>query len=180
MAKDNKIVSRGIVGSLIVAAGIIGAFLWIRHQREKKTLLIQHVLEQAGDSDWNRNPPYMAALCGDVPHLKEMLDAEPDILNQPVGFSQSTLLHAAVMRGNTAAVELLLSRGAEVNPRNRSGHTPLYDCVADNGNGAIALMLLEHGADLSLPDNNGKTPLQIAVQKQRLEMAALLQQHGAK
>lgn len=177
MAKDNKIVSRGIVGSLIVAVGI-GAFLW--HQREKKTLLIRHVLAQAGDSDWNRNPPYMAALCGDVPHLKEMLDAAPDILNQPVGVSRSTLLHAAVMRGNTAAVELLLSRGAEVNSRNRSGHTPLYDCVADNGNGAIALMLLEHGADVSLPDNNGKTPLQIAVQKQHLEMVTLLQQHGAK
>lgn len=179
MQQKNKIVLYRVAGSLIVAVGIIGAF-WIRHEREKRRLLIERVLAQAGSNSWSQNPPYMAALCGDVPHLKEMLDIEPEILNEDVGVGQSTLLHAAALRGKVGAVELLLSRGADVNAQNGVGQTPLYACVSGQGNQATALLLLKHGADVSIPDHKGRTPLQAAIQKNRLEMVTLLQQHGAK
>lgn len=70
-------------------------------------------------------------------------------------------------------VQLLVSRGANVNAKNKMNYTPLHKAVF-NFMGAkpnekdcekILNLLLEKGADVDAQDNNGVTPLMGAVQK---------------
>jgi len=116
----------------------------------------------------------------DLPLLKQLLDAHPEIINQSYGGGRHTLLFAAAWGGNADAVEELLSRKANVNARNKLGRTPLFGCINNKGTKEIAQMLLDHGADFTIANNNGKTPLKVAIEKNRQDIADLLRQKGAK
>jgi len=94
-----------------------------------------------------------------------------------------TPLHLATMRGNTAAVELLLRAGAEVNIGMESGSTPLM-FASLNGHCDIVEALLRGGADVNGPDTHGRTPLHAAAAgigggKHALRIVSLLLEHGA-
>lgn len=136
-------------------------------------------VRQSREPSWEGNPLYMAALKGDLPRVKEALDQNPELINQRVSEARSTLLHTAAYHGRAQVVEELLRRKADVNARNRAGHTPLYDCVTLDGTPEIALMLLKHGADPAIPDNGGKTPLQLAMEKHRDDLTKCLRQYQA-
>ena len=104
-----------------------------------------------------------------------------------------TALHWAVRAGHSAAVKLLLERGAPIeavrfrDPRSkhsRSGWTPLHE-AADNGNEAIAAILLDHGADIeagywaTATAIRTETALSLAKGKNRQHIAEFLCQNGA-
>ncbi len=83
-------------------------------------------------------------------------------------------------------VQLLVSRGAKVNAKNKMNYTPLHKAVF-NYMGAdikekdcdkILNLLLEKGADVDAQDNNGITPLMGAVQK--MSPTKILIDKGAK
>ena len=66
-----------------------------------------------------------AAASGDIEQVKELLASGTDM--DEVDGKQRTALHHAARRGHVAIVELLIERGADVNPREAiSGHTPLH------------------------------------------------------
>ncbi|KAF8847305.1 ankyrin, partial [Acephala macrosclerotiorum] len=71
-----------------------------------------------------------------------------------------TPLHIAVEKGNLAAVQLFLTKGAifAINTQNSSGQTPLH-IAAKHGLADIAQILLSSGARTSLKDNNDFTAL---------------------
>merc|ERR1719326_865572 len=76
-----------------------------------------------------------------------------------------TALHVAALWGNVMAVDLLLSRGANLNAPNRlAGSTPLH--MAASGRGPIdkrilvAKKIVDAGADLTAADNGGSMPFQ--------------------
>jgi len=116
----------------------------------------------------------------DLPLLKQLLDAHPEIVNQSYGKGSYRLLEVAAWFGKADAVEELLNRKADVNARNQIGRTALYNCIANRGTKDIAQMLLDHGADFTIAGNNGKTPLALAIEKNRQDIVDLLQQRGAK
>ena len=66
----------------------------------------------------------------------------------------STVLHWV---SNEWVAEYLISKGADVNARNKEGNTPLHICVIGR-DAKVARVLLEHGADVNARNNGNKTP----------------------
>jgi ankyrin repeat protein len=86
-------------------------------------------------------------------------------------------LFYAALYGSRECMELLLSRGADANGRNRSGQTPLIWCSHDT---AKMRLLLRYGADVNVAARSGNTPLMAAaVGVDEYEAMKLLLDHGA-
>lgn len=129
----------------------------------------------------------------DVARVKELLStgADPNAIFQPG--SRSTLdnaLSANLGRPTTPEriaaariiAELLLKHGADVNRRNDSGRTLLYDTAAQRDTETIQF-LLDNGADPNIPDKNKVTIVQLLKQRNipgDTELIELLKKHGAK
>lgn len=73
----------------------------------------------------------------------------------PRGWQRSPL-HIAALEGHRAVVELLLSRGAEVNAVSKYGDTPLHFALT-NGNTDIITALYKSGADVTIENDDGET-----------------------
>ncbi|HWY46732.1 MAG TPA: ankyrin repeat domain-containing protein [Bryobacteraceae bacterium] len=109
-----------------------------------------------------------------VERLAEQLDSNPGLVSERFPgldcgstgarrllLQGATLLHVAAEYGSTAAAQLLIDRGAEVNARAAvdaagvGGQTPIFHAVTqfeDRGL-AMAQLLLDHGAQLSVRVN---------------------------
>ncbi|NQU23909.1 MAG: ankyrin repeat domain-containing protein [Candidatus Nealsonbacteria bacterium] len=83
----------------------------------------------------------------------------------------------AVGRGHYESVELMLSKGVDVNQRSYRHDSTAVHIAAVNGHAKIVKLLIEHGADVNLPDLYGNgTPLADATSEETRE---LLRRHGA-
>jgi len=87
-------------------------------------------------------------------------------------------LHQAVVDGDIDQVNLLISKGADVNMQNRMGWTPLHTAV-QNRRQAIVELLTTKGADVNAKDKRGQTPLHVAVNLGQKEVVELLIAKGA-
>jgi ankyrin repeat protein len=88
-----------------------------------------------------------AAGRGDLERLSSLLDARPDLIDEPGGQGVRTALHQAVFGKSEAAVKLLLERGANPNIRCEGDNAyPLHFAVEKHLFPIIRL-LVEHGAD---------------------------------
>jgi ankyrin repeat protein len=88
-----------------------------------------------------------AAGRGDLARLNALLDAHPELIDEPGGQGVRTALHQAVFGKSEAAVRLLLERGANPNIRCEGDNAyPLHFAVEKNLVPIIHL-LVEHGAD---------------------------------
>ncbi|KAJ8446232.1 hypothetical protein Cgig2_016003 [Carnegiea gigantea] len=71
-----------------------------------------------------------------------------------------TPLHWAVDRGHSGVIELLCSKGADMNAKDHEGQTPLhYAVVCDRE--AIAEYLVKHNADVDVKDNDDTSPSEL-------------------
>jgi ankyrin repeat protein len=147
---------------------------------------------------------YEAAATGQTERLRELIAADPSLVNThsvdgftPLGF--------AVFFGRPETVDALLEAGADVNLASResmkvaplssasaagqyeiakkliahgasSDFTPLHESAA-SGRLEFATLLLEHGADVNAKTAEGKTPLDYAREHDRTEMVELLRKH---
>ncbi len=84
----------------------------------------------------------------------------------------NTLLHTAVKYSFLEGVKFLLSKGADIEARNKAGETPMHmvgqvfgvEKKEDVQNSIkIAELLLSKGADINMKDSTGRTPLHSAV-----------------
>ncbi|KRF85151.1 uncharacterized protein Dvir_GJ11316, isoform E [Drosophila virilis] len=88
-------------------------------------------------------------------------------------------LTAAARHGCTDAVNILMSRGAQIDARNRQGYTALWLAVKE-GHWSVVEQLLQRGALLDEPLGQArKTPLMIAAEEGHLELLELLLARGA-
>lgn len=88
------------------------------------------------------------ALRGDVSGLTALLDAHPDGLHvrgEPYG---KTLLHVAAQNGRLAAVDLLLTRGLDVNARDKGDNAYAMHWAAAEGHLEVVRRLADAGGDV--------------------------------
>ena len=91
-----------------------------------------------------------------------------------------TALHDAVLRGDVAAAQALVARGAAVDDDDLEGRSALHYAAAGDGADALALvgLLLDAGAFVDIVDGDGKSPLMVAALGGNEPMATLLLQRG--
>ena len=101
-------------------------------------------------------------------------------------YAGDTALHFAAAAFRVDAVRDLLSAGADVQARNRHGHTPLHSAAsgrtgldAMSRQAATIAALIEAGADPNSTDKRGVTPLHVAVRCRSAEAVRVLLEHGA-
>ena len=82
-------------------------------------------------------------------------------------------LHQAVVDGDIEQVKSLISKGADINSRNRMDWTPLHTAI-QNRQQAVIELLIATGADVNAKDNSGRTPLLVAVNTGQKDVVALL------
>jgi ankyrin repeat protein len=120
-----------------------------------------------------------AASVGRVERVRALLDEDPSRLESwsSDGF---TPLHLAAFFGYAGVVELLLARGARVNPvaRNAMKVQPLHSAAAGR-HGEVARLLVEAGAEVNARQDKGFMPIHAAAQNGDLEMARLFLDRGA-
>jgi CDP-diacylglycerol--serine O-phosphatidyltransferase len=114
---------------------------------------------------------------GDVTALARMLSATP--VDTVIGPGGRTLLMAAIEEANLPAVELLVARGAQLEPRDDQGVTALA-LAAEMGFHEAVEVLLSEGADPNAHDLSGMTPLDVAEEHGAHDIAALLLRYGGK
>ncbi|BDA43357.1 probable Ankyrin-3 at C-terminar half [Coccomyxa sp. Obi] len=90
--------------------------------------------------------------------------------------ARQTPLHAAAETGNAVMVKALLSLGAAVNARDRSGGTPLSVTAEEAGRTGAAAALLAAGADVRAKNAAGEAPLYIASLRGHVALVQLLLQ----
>ena len=96
----------------------------------------------------------LAAALGDTDRINQLLDADPDAVNQPDEFGATPLYHAA-HNLQIEVVRQLLERGGNPNFPTRDGQTALSTAVGhrwDAHGPAVIELLLQHGAEPDLFD----------------------------
>jgi ankyrin repeat protein len=90
-----------------------------------------------------------ATLDGDAHELGQLLTEHPERIAVTGGEWDRPLLHLAADRGHLAAVELLLSRGFDVNLRDRTDHASALHWAAQGGHLNVVERLVGAGADIN-------------------------------
>ncbi|XP_032593584.1 protein TANC2 isoform X3 [Drosophila grimshawi] len=130
-----------------------------------------------------------AAAQAHVKILEDLLDLNEHELDDELGVnvnvnalepsSGELALTAAARHGCLDAVSILMSRGAQIDARNRQGYTALWLAVKE-GHRSVVEQLLQRGALLDEPLGQArKTPLMIAAEEGHLELLELLLGRGA-
>jgi|GEM_PF-1058864 len=135
---------------------------------EKREELVP-TLHQAGAQD----DILTAAMAGDVPTLKKLIEAKADVNER--GPRGNTALIYAAQRGHVKAAELLIASGADINAQTVAGWTALC-AVAHYGSqnaGGILATLIQAGANLNLA-GCGAAMLRVAAAKDDIDVVLLL------
>jgi ankyrin repeat protein len=85
---------------------------------------------------------------------------------------------AAARAGSVEILRELLSKGTDVNGRNRHGQTAVMLAAAE-GHAAAVRLLAEHGADLNHTAKYGLSALMLAVVRSHVEVVRALSAAGA-
>ena len=122
---------------------------------------------------------FEAAALGRIGRLRELLDADPELVRAR-SVDDGTALHFAAFFRQPEATRLLVDRGSdpEAVASTFGNVTPLHSACA-SGEREAARILLEAGADPNARQQRGFTPLHAAAQNGDEELARMLLERGA-
>ena len=114
---------------------------------------------------------------GNLSLVKEIIENQPKsiFLEGPDGL---TPLHHAARLGHIEIIDILVSKGADVNILSSNRETPLHS-AALTGKRDAAAWLIEKGASVDVGNKAGYTPLILAVMRGHGDFAGLLLENGA-
>ncbi|XP_066594349.1 ankyrin repeat and KH domain-containing protein 1 isoform X2 [Prorops nasuta] len=121
--------------------------------------------------------PLMEAASGGYVEVgRVLLTKGADVNATPVPSSRDTALTIAADKGHCRFVELLLSRGTQVEVKNKKGNSPLW--LAANGGHLNVVDLLYHaGADIDSQDNRKVSCLMAAFRKGHIKVVKWMVNH---
>jgi ankyrin repeat protein len=114
---------------------------------------------------------FTACVLGRREQVESELSRDPSLVRGR-GVHDLPALYFPAISGNLELVELLVSRGADVNDAAQAA-APIHGAVM-GGHTDVVRWLLERGADPSLPDYQGRSARELALAMDRPELAALL------
>lgn len=121
------------------------------------------------------DPVYIDILANDLVSLKRDVHGTMPRYTQDVSF---TPLHFAAGYGTTAAMLVLIKKGARINSPDSNGNPPLLDAVSSNVTPLKkTTVLVKAGADVNLHGSNIWNALGYAVAKKRYKIARYLLEH---
>eukprot|EP00127_Corallochytrium_limacisporum_P004672 Clim_evm26s172 gene=Clim_evmTU26s172 len=108
---------------------------------------------------------YLACNRGDLDKVRELIQAEPGLVNQTSANKGWTPLHHAVRNGQNGVVSHLLSKGADPNIKEKTGNTAMHYASFYGSHATVQLLLQNEGkpADINAKDYDDITPLHVAV-----------------
>ena len=121
--------------------------------------------------------PLLAAAKSGHTDICGLLLAHGSNVNAMVPDTKHRALDYAADNGHIATVEALLSWGADVNPQDHYGFTPLHG-ASRRGHLPCVLALLKAGANPTLPSTQGTLPIHSAAQCNRTEIVRTLLELG--
>ncbi len=120
---------------------------------------------------------HQAAQAGDLAKVKELLAADPAVINAK-DENGRTPLHFAAMARQLEVLQYLVEKGADLNALDNNGIAPLHT-LARSGQTESARFLIEKGADIDIKDPVKLTPLNMAAESGLEAMVELLIEKGA-
>ena len=100
-------------------------------------------------------------------------------VDKPLTDIKMTGLHLACSKGDMEAAEIFLSKGADIEKRDKVGRTPLHFAAANGSNPDLIEMLVSRGADVNAQSDGGDTPLMKAITFVKPEAVQTLIDKGA-
>ena len=141
---------------------------------DKKTSTLEHSVHAGEEIE---KQLYQAIRRSDLKRIRKLLAAYPQLVH--VAYENSTPLEDAISNDNSAVVNLLLDKGADVNDQSNSqGMSPL-NWASGDGKVQLVRCLLARGAKVNAEASSGLTPLHNAAAGGYLDVAKILLAHGA-
>ena len=129
---------------------------------------------------------WMAARTGDISRVRELVDADPSLVNRNNDYNSyymgsGSLLRNAAVGGHLDIVRLLLDRGADPNfPQEQiAPHGGALYAAVGRGDYEMAKLFLERGAYPNPPVESSADAVWIAIRDGNLRMVQLLALYGA-
>jgi len=123
------------------------------------------------------NSVFEAAFNGNADETLTYISSQPDLLNAK-DFLGLTPLHRAGQAGQSAIVEMLLSKGVAVDSTDQEGNTPLHWALFTEQSNIVE-MLIQNRASLNAKGAGEKSALHLAVQQGFLPLSEMLLKAGA-
>ncbi|CAM1298596.1 ANKRD17 (predicted), partial [Pycnogonum litorale] len=121
--------------------------------------------------------PLMEAASGGYTEVgRVLLDKGADVNAPPVPSSRDTALTIAADKGHYRFVELLLSRNAAVDVKNKKGNSPLW-LSCNGGHLDVVQLLVTSGADIDSQDNRKVSCLMSAFRKGHIKVVKWMVKH---
>lgn len=143
---------------------------------ESTRVLIEGGAEVDAKDWWGYTPiSYAIGMSGDQELVQVLIDGGADLHLKD---KDGTLLHYATRCGNKDGVDLLLTRGLDVNAQDDSNDTALYYAAAQ-GHQQIVELLLQSGANVNTRGYLNRTAVESAMSGGHTEIVELLIAKGA-
>lgn len=146
--------------------------------RKDLPVLRELTAEEANLRDQDGRTPLMHAVLAedaDPAVVAALIDRGADVNARDTG-QEWTALHFAARDQNLALVRQLLEAGAEVDPVDVFGNTPLWRAVMEAGSDSTVIrLLLSHGADPGRKNRHGILPLDVARASGRQDLVQLME-----
>ena len=178
LVKDLSAVDMMTSGTEGVRASSLNSTLWQRvtgqrgrvgRASEQRSNVVSGVMQ---DIDANKSEDL---LCGRV--CDAVREFGREIVTDRVR-GAGTILHAAARRGFTALCRACLELGADPQPTNDYGITPL-SLASMHGHVLCTKLMLDHGVDVNQSDVDDMNPVFVACMNRQLETARVLLARGA-
>ena len=169
-------------GADVSKIGVFRRSTLLRYASENGHLRVVELLLSKGaeidvEDKYSRTPLMLAVKNGHNDVSMHLINHGADVSKIGV-FRRSTLLRYASENGHSRVVELLLSKGAEIDAEDKNHRTPLMLAV-EYGHNDILMHLINHGADVSEKDGHERTSLHHASERGHLKVVEVLLSKGA-